>query len=217
MSMARRSEQAARLPGDRRKRGARYILLADAKAQQALLTNATDSFRRMEKRGEWEAPLPVGVPIAQAAQPAPATPRRFGFGRRARPETRSSTVTVVMPAAVSHAWTAIQAAPARVAGLTSCPEARRLADALAAVASSLVQALSVVPDAERPHHPAYRALLQIAAELDALCQALPTLPRCNGQTPCMGAVQLQAPQTAGVGRRADDPVLMQVLAQLRTP
>ncbi len=208
----------ARMPGDRRKRGARYVQLSDPLAQERLVHAAATIYRRMEKRGDWEAPLPVTLLRRGAPSTAPAAPARRGlFGsRRARASATAdaATVTLLMPSPVCHAWNLIGHLPARLVTLSACEEPVRLASALAAVAPTLVETLGEVPEADRRTHAAYRALVQIAAELEALGDALPELPWCVGTAACVGPVRLHTAATVGAGRRADDPVLRMVLEQL---
>jgi hypothetical protein len=193
----------ANVPGDRRRRRTKYVLLSDDTLQDALVEHIDTYYRRLRGAAQWTGEVAMEVPLrGSGEEPAPA--RRGLFRSRRKEAAPAPTRSMHVPASLPMAWEIITATPGRLAENPTCPHVLTFADTLVAAARDFLHDVGELPQAEVSGHGTVRQLLQMAAELDALRLLAEggRLPPCPGDPVCIVPAPLEIPP--GGGRRAGD-------------
>jgi hypothetical protein len=193
----------ANVPGDRRRRRTKYVLLSDDELQGALVDHIDTYYRRLRGAAQWSGEVAMAVPVRTTGeQGAPA--RRGLFRSRRKEAAPAPTRAMNVPASLPMAWEIIDATPDRLAGTPTCPHVLTFADTLVGAAREFLHDVGELEQADVSAHGTVRQLLQMAAELDALrlLAEAGRLPPCSGDPVCIAPAPLEIPP--GGGRRAGD-------------
>jgi hypothetical protein len=192
----------ANVPGDRRRRRTKYVLLTDDALQGVLVDHIDTYYRRLRGAAQWSGEVTMEVPVRPAAAQAPT--RRGLFRSRRKDSAPAPTRTLQVPASLPLAWEIVTATPGRLAATVTCPHVTTFADILVGAATDFMYDVGELDQAAVSAHGAVRQLLQMAAELDALRLLAEAghLPPCSGAPVCITPAPLEIPP--GGGRRASD-------------
>ncbi len=192
----------ANVPGDRRRRRTKYVLLTDDALQGGLVDHIDTYYRRLRGAAQWSGEVTMEVPVRPAAEEQAAS--RRGLFRSRRRAAPAPTRTLQVPASLPLAWEIVTATPGRLATTRTCPHVTTFANTLVGAATDFMYDVSELDQAEVSSHGAVRQLLQMAAELDALrlLAEAGSLPPCSGDPVCITPAPLEIPP--GGGRRASD-------------
>jgi hypothetical protein len=193
----------ANVPGDRRRRRTKYVLLTDDALQDVLVDHIDTYYRRLRGAAQWSGEVTMEVPVRPAA--GEERPSRRGLFRSRRKEEPSTpTRTLQAPASLPLAWDMVTATPGRLAGTRTCPHITTFANTLVGAATDFMFDIGELDQAEVSGHGTVRQVLQMAAELDALrlLAEAGRLPPCTGSPVCITPAPLEIPP--GGGRRASD-------------
>jgi hypothetical protein len=193
----------ANVPGDRRRRRTKYVLLGDDALQGALVDHIDTYYRRLRGAAQWSGEVGMEVPL-RAGEDQGAPVRRGLFRSRRKGEAPAPTRPMQVPASLPMAWEIITATPQRLAATRTCPHVVAFADTLVDAARDFLHDVGELDQADVSGHGAVRQLLQMAAELDAvrLLAEAGRLPPCSGGPVCITPAPLEIPP--GGGRRASD-------------
>ncbi len=195
----------ANVPGDRRRRRTKYVLLSDDALQDALVDHIDTYYRRLRGATQWSGEVVMEVPVRRSSG-GEQEPSRRGFFRSRRKEAAAPapTRTMQVPGALPMAWEIISATPERLAATRTCPHITSFADTLVSAGGDFLLAVGELPESEVAGHGTVRQLFQMAAELDALrlLAVGGRLPPCSGAPVCITTAPLEIPP--GGGRRASD-------------
>lgn len=192
------------VPGDRRRRRTKYVLLTDDGLQDVLVSHIDTYYRRLRGAAQWTGEVAMEVPVRPSAdQQAPA---RRGLFRSRRKDASAPTPmrTLQVPASIPLAWDMVTETPGRLAATRTCPHVTAFADTLVDAARDFLLDVGELEQSAVSGHGAVRQLLQMAAELDALrlLAEAGRLPPCSGDPVCITPAPLEIPP--GGGRRAGD-------------
>jgi hypothetical protein len=193
----------ANVPGDRRRRRTKYVLLTDDGLQDVLVDHIDTYYRRLRGAAQWSGEVTMEVPVRPAAdEQAPA--RRGLFRSRRKEAAPAPTRTLQVPASLPLAWEMVTATPGRLAATRTCSHVTTFANTLVAAATDFMFDVGELEQSAVSGHGAVRQLLQMAAELDALrlLAEAGRLPPCSGAPVCITPAPLEIPP--GGGRRASD-------------
>jgi hypothetical protein len=193
----------ANVPGDRRRRRTKYVLLSDDTLQGALVGHIDTYYRRLRGAAQWTGEVPMEVPVRTTAEePAPA--RRGLFRSRRKEPAPAPTHTRNVPASLPMAWEIITTTPERLEAARTCPHVLSFAATLVDAARDFLLDVGELDPSEIAGHGTVRQLLQMAAELDALrlLAEAGRLAPCSGNPVCITPAPLEIPP--GGGRRASD-------------
>jgi hypothetical protein len=194
----------ANVPGDRRRRRTKYVLLTDDALQDVLVEHIDTYYRRLRGAAQWTGEVAMEVPVRPAAEDQ--APARRGLFRSRRKDNASTapTRTLQVPASLPLAWEIVTATPGRLAATRTCPHVTTFVDTLLAAATDFMFDVGGLQQAAVSGHGTVRQLLQMAAELDALrlLAEAGRLPPCTGGPACITPAPLEIPP--GGGRRASD-------------
>ncbi|HET6560340.1 MAG TPA: hypothetical protein VFG72_00545 [Marmoricola sp.] len=192
----------ANVPGDRRRRRTKYVLLSDDELQDVLVAHIDTYYRRLRGAAQWTGEVAMAVPVRPTEKGAPV--RRGLFRSRRKEVAPTLTRTLQVPASLPMAWEIITATPERLAQAPTCPHVLTFADTLVGAARDFLLDVGELDQADVSGHGAVRQLLQMAAELDALrlLAEAGQLPPCKGNPVCIAPAPLEIPP--GGGRRASD-------------
>jgi len=193
----------ANVPGDRRRRRTKYVLLTDDALQGVLVDHIDTYYRRLRGAAQWSGEVTMEVPVRPAT--GEQGPSRRGLFRSRRKETAPPpTRALQVPASLPLAWEMVTATPGRLAATRTCPHITTFANTLVEAATDFLFDVGELDQAAISGHGAVRQLLQMAAELDALrlLAEAGQLPPCTGGPACITPAPLEIPP--GGGRRASD-------------
>jgi len=194
----------ANVPGDRRRRRTKYVLLTDDALQDVLVDHIDTYYRRLRGAAQWSGEVSMEVPVRPVAEEQPTARRGLFRSRRKDASGPAPTRTMQVPASLPLAWEMVTATPDRLAATRSCPHVTTFSNTLVGAATDFMHDVGALEQPAVSGHGAVRQLLQMAAELDAvrLLAEAGHLPPCSGAPVCITPAPLEIPP--GGGRRASD-------------
>jgi hypothetical protein len=194
----------ANVPGDRRRRRTKYVLLTDDALQDVLVDHIDTYYRRLRGAAQWSGEVAMQVPVRPSAEDQAPARRGLFRSRRKDASAPAPTRTMQVPASLPLAWDMVTATQGRLAATRTCPHVTAFANTLVAAATDFIHDVGALEQAAVSGHGAVRQLLQMAAELDALrlLAEAGQLPPCSGAPVCITPAPLEIPP--GGGRRASD-------------